>query len=173
MATVIAAALPERLAARDDGGARTWRSGAAGPGAELAAGNALLSLATLGVYSFWGRTRVRRYLWGPRASRRAVRVQRHGRRALPRRTDRLWLVILPGLRLGDGPRHHLVLGYPLDAQGTPGSRIFSVLILFLLGLGRFRAVRYRLSRTSWRGIRGGLEGQGWAYAGAAFGHMLL
>ena len=44
---------------------RTWRSrrGRAGYGAS-AAGNALLSLATLGVYSFWGRTRVRRYLWG-------------------------------------------------------------------------------------------------------------
>ena len=34
-----------------------------GPLARIIVSNALLSLVTLGVYRFWGKTRLRRYLW--------------------------------------------------------------------------------------------------------------
>jgi uncharacterized membrane protein YjgN (DUF898 family) len=39
--------------------------------------------------------------------------------------------------------------------------------LYLYGLARFRALRYRLSRTWWRGIRGGSDSQGFAYGVSA------
>ena len=42
------------------------------------------------------------------------------------------------------------------------------MFFFLIGVGIHRATRYRLSRTSWRGIRGGLEGSSWSYAWTHF-----
>ena len=42
--------------------------GARGDLAKIAITNAILTLATLGIYRFWGKTRVRRYLWGRSAS---------------------------------------------------------------------------------------------------------
>ena len=44
-------------------GRRLEYDGARGPVAKIAVSNALLTLVTLGVYRFWGKTRVRRYLW--------------------------------------------------------------------------------------------------------------
>lgn len=64
MATTIAAALPERLAVETDAAGDIRSEARSGRVWALAAGNALLSVVTLGIYSFWGRARVRRYLWG-------------------------------------------------------------------------------------------------------------
>src|SRR5690606_37214255 len=36
-------------------------------------------------------------------------------------------------------------------------------ILYLTGLARYRALRYRLSRTYWHGIRGGSDDPGFSY----------
>jgi uncharacterized membrane protein YjgN (DUF898 family) len=36
-------------------------------------------------------------------------------------------------------------------------------VAFLAGVGRYRALRYRLSRTRWQGIGGTLTERGWAY----------
>src|SRR3546814_12588722 len=38
-----------------------------------------------------------------------------------------------------------------------------VTIFYMVGLARFRALRYRLSRTWWHGIRGGSDDQGFGY----------
>jgi uncharacterized membrane protein YjgN (DUF898 family) len=48
--------------------------------------------------------------------------------------------------------------------------------LFLVAFGQFaifRARRYRLHRTVWRGVRFGMEGSGWSYAARAMGWGLL
>jgi uncharacterized membrane protein YjgN (DUF898 family) len=60
--------------------------------------------------------------------------------------------------------------------------LFTGTLLYIVGLARFRALRYRLSRTRWHGIRGGSDdkglGYGWSYVwksalgGGAFGLML-
>src|SRR3546814_9040766 len=36
-------------------------------------------------------------------------------------------------------------------------------LLYIVGLAIFRALRYRLGRTYWHGIRGGSDDQGFAY----------
>ena len=53
-------------------------------------------------------------------------------------------------------------------QGQPllaGIIIFAMImfVFYLTGLAYFRALRYRLSRTYWRGIRGGSDDEGFAY----------
>ena len=42
---------------------------------------------------------------------------------------------------------------------------FYALVFLLIGVAIFRALRYRLSRTFWHGIRGGSDEQGFAFAG--------
>ncbi len=41
------------------------------------------------------------------------------------------------------------------------------------GVAIYRAQRYRLPRTTWRGIRGGLDGDGWDYAWTYFWTTIL
>ena len=56
-----------------------------------------------------------------------------------------------------------------------GAAQLFVLLLFLLltGMAVYRARRYRLSRTYWRGIRGTLVGSSWKYSLVYFGSLIL
>jgi uncharacterized membrane protein YjgN (DUF898 family) len=47
-----------------------------------------------------------------------------------------------------------------------------VAFFYLLMVGRYMALRYRLSRSRWRGIRGGLTGSPWKYGIAGFAWTL-
>jgi uncharacterized membrane protein YjgN (DUF898 family) len=51
--------------------------------------------------------------------------------------------------------------------------IFYVAIFYLLGVGIYRANRYRMSRTRWRGIVGGVDGNSFAYGWTYFWTLLL
>lgn len=128
----------------------------------IAATNALLTLVTLGIYRFWAIRREREYLWA-----------------------RTWLLddwlewtgtgkelfigfLFAALLLG-GPL--LVLQFGIQAllfRGHEGAAIGVTVVTllffnFAVGVARFRALRYRLNRTYWKGIRGGSDEPGWAY----------
>ena len=51
--------------------------------------------------------------------------------------------------------------------------LFYIGLIYLGGFARFRALRYRLSRTYWRGIRGGSDEPGWNYGGEYLGRLAL
>ena len=51
--------------------------------------------------------------------------------------------------------------------------VYLVIVLFLIGAAIFRARRYRLSRTLWRGIRGAQTGATMTFAGKYLGYLLL
>ena len=51
--------------------------------------------------------------------------------------------------------------------------LFYVAIFYLSGVAGFRALRYRLSRTWWRGIRGGSDEPGRNYGGEYLGRVAL
>jgi hypothetical protein len=51
--------------------------------------------------------------------------------------------------------------------------LFEIGIIYLGGFARFRALRYRLSRTYWHGIRGGSDDPGWNYGGEYLGRYAL
>jgi uncharacterized membrane protein YjgN (DUF898 family) len=75
------------------------------------------------------------------------------------------LVILGvAISLWFGPQHPLV--GVLQFAGI-------TLVLLLTGMAIYRARRYRLSRTLWRGIRGTLVGSAWTYSLIYFGSLLL
>jgi uncharacterized membrane protein YjgN (DUF898 family) len=48
--------------------------------------------------------------------------------------------------------------------------LFALVVLYLVFVARYAAQRYRLTRTLWRGIRGGMTGSAWAWG---FKAMLL
>lgn len=130
--------------------------------APIALTNLLLIIVTLGIYRFWAKTRERRYLWS--------------------RTDFIgdpleWTGTGKELFIGF-VMAILIFGVPLFVmqlviQGlifrgqiwlvVLVGFLFPFALLFVMGMARFRALRYRLSRTHWHGIRGGCDQKGLAY----------
>ncbi|GLK78164.1 membrane protein [Methylopila jiangsuensis] len=128
----------------------------------------LLTLLTLGVYRFWYQTDVRRFLWSRTA------IEGDGLEYTGRGLE-LFLGFLIALAV-------LIPAYVIIAllsfAGGPILQVaaqfaFSLAIVFLAQYALYRARRYRLSRTLWRGVRLGQTGSGWAYAGRCFGWGLL
>lgn len=134
-----------------------WRSFA-----PIAFSNLLLSIVTLGIYLFWARARERRFLW---ANTRFIdeRLEWTGTGL------ELFIGYVIAFFLLAVPVGAAQFGIQaLSLQGYPG--IAALLLLFiyvavtyLAGVAIFRALRYRLSRTFWHGIRGGSNDQGLAF----------
>ena len=140
------------------------------PLAKIVLSIALLTLATLGVYRFWGKTRVRRYLWS-RVSFLGDRVEYTGtgRELLLGFVAAIIVLALLagalfGIQLAIDSGHPYFVAVQSVAQIT-----YFIVILFLVYVAQFRARRYRLSRTEWRGIRLAQDGSSWRYALLAFG----
>lgn len=129
----------------------------------------VLMLLTLGWSRFWGRTRLRRYLW----SHLAVLGDRfeyrgHGRELLigfllallliAAWAGLMWLVWI-----------HVFHERPVATFGAFDIFSLSVaLIGFPLAfVGHYAGLRYRLSRTRWRGVRCWLVGSAWRYGASA------
>ena len=132
--------------------------------------NVCLTLITLGVYHFWGKAKIRRYLFSHTAFG-SDRFAYHGTgKELSQGFLKAMLVFgLPYVSLGAA---HSVLDLPrwvdLLSQALAG------LVLFLyVPIATVNARRYRCARTSWRGIRFSFRGRtteflklyarGWAF----------
>ncbi|SFK00994.1 Uncharacterized membrane protein YjgN, DUF898 family [Sphingomonas sp. NFR04] len=133
--------------------------------APIAFTNLLLTIVTLGVYNFWGRARTRRYLWSQtRFIDDRLEWTGTGRELM------LGYVVVMALVFAPVAGLNLLIG-ALAMRGTSSGAaaaglLFLLLYLFLFMLGGvaiFRALRYRLSRTFWHGIRGGSDDQGFRY----------
>jgi uncharacterized membrane protein YjgN (DUF898 family) len=138
----------------------------------IAATNVALIIVTLGVYRFWATARQRRYLWS--------------------RTH-----IVDDCLEWTGSGKEMFLGFlmviafllpfflfiqflfpALIARGKEAAAggvmfLFYIGFFYLAGVARFRALRYRLSRTWWHGIRGGSDNPGWNYGGEYLGRQAL
>lgn len=135
-----------------------------GPLARIVVSNALLSLVTLGLYRFWGKTRLRRYLWS-HVVVDGERLEYTGRamELLLGFLVAITVLLLLGL-VG------VAISLAVDPATPPGAIILpasgvvqTVLFLFLVQFAIFRARRYRMSRTQWRGIRGAQSGSAVTY----------
>ncbi|HJQ55632.1 MAG TPA: DUF898 family protein [Vineibacter sp.] len=131
----------------------------------------LLTLLTLGVYRFWGRTRVRRYLWS-HISAFGDRFEYRGRGI------ELLLGFLAGigfLAMVGGALLGVIWLFARDSLLTEigADDVLTWLLLLaawpLLAVGRYAGLRYKLTRTRWRGIRSGLTGSAWKFGGISVG----
>jgi uncharacterized membrane protein YjgN (DUF898 family) len=138
-------------------------AGASGPMIRLALVNILLSIATLSIWRFWGRTKVRRLLWGgTTAWGDPVEYVGTGKELFTGFLLALLVIYLPLGVLWTWAQT-LVVGQ--DPMGAVMISVLYPLTMFLISMGLFRARRYQLSRTVWRGIRGGQTGSALVYAG--------
>ena len=121
--------------------------------------NILLTLATFGVYRFWGRVKVRRFLLS-QTSFEGDRFAYHGT------GKELLLGFIKALLFVGLPISALSLAARLSGDRTIHivTQIFTSLLVFLfIPVAMVGARRYRLSRTSWRGIRFSFRGRAWTF----------
>jgi uncharacterized membrane protein YjgN (DUF898 family) len=132
----------------------------------LSLSNFGLQLATLGVYIFWAKTEARRRVWSAvRIDGEPLSYSGTGKEMALGLALVLAVVSIPVSLLGLAV--YLVLGTtPEVIIGYQAA--LAVGLLFVSGLAVYRMQRYRLSRTSWRGIRFALAGSSLTYAWAYF-----
>lgn len=135
----------------------TWREYA-----PIAFTNLLLTIVTLGFYRFWATTRTRRYLWS-RTRFIDDQLEWTGTGIELFKGFLMVLVLLGGpFLLAQLAMPALIMRGMGAVAGLMGFASI-VLVFYLVGVARFRALRYRLSRTYWHGIRGGSDDGGWKY----------
>ncbi len=124
--------------------------------------NIVLSILTLTFYRFWAKTRIRRMLWaGTVVEGDRPEYTGTGLELLIGFVIVVVVVLVPLAGFKLAVDSYIGMENPLLA-GAITSPLY-LLILYLIGVATYRAQRYRLSRTRWRGIRPALDGSSWLY----------
>ncbi len=133
--------------------------------------NFFLRILTLGIYDFWGRTEVRKRIWSAvRLNDEPLIYTGTGMELFLGFLIVFGIFLLPlmlatvGVILYFGPESPYIAVFQL---------VVSVVVFFLIGIAIYRAQRYRLARTHWRGIRGGLFGSSLNYGWTFFWTAML
>ena len=132
--------------------------------------NAVLTFLTVGIYRFWARAALRRYWWG------SIVIAGD-----PLEYTGTGLELFVGFLMFLGIMLPFGLVYGLTALLAASNpltggllRLVEVfLFLMLIQIVTFRARRYRLSRTLWRGVRASQGGSSWEYLLLVFKWTLL
>ena len=130
--------------------------------------NLLLGIITLTIYRFWGKTNLRRYAWS-HTTLQGQRFEYTGR------GGELFVgfLIVAGAYLVFFIAM-TILGFVLGDAFVQVTPIFLlVLVGYLIFVAQYAAQNYRLTRTLWSGIRGGMTGSAWKYGVKAFLFTLL
>lgn len=134
----------------------------------IAVTNLLLTVVTLGIYRFWAKARERRYLWS-----RTRLIDDH--LEWTGTGGEMFVGFLMAMGVLIGCMAVIFGGAALlgDWFLFVGMIAFYVFLLWAIGFAQFRALRYRLSRSWWRGIRGGSDDNGVGYGWTALGNNFV
>ena len=128
---------------------------------------AALQLVTFGFYRFWLATDIRRHLWS--------HSMIDGENAEYTGTGRELLIgflfalaILVPIYLV-----YFLIGIEAERVQAFASVPLGLFMVLFASFAAYRARRYRLTRTVWRGVRFWMQGSGWKFAFIAFGWMIL
>ena len=142
-------------------------SGDRGEFFRLVRNGAALELITFGFYRFWLATDIRRHLWSHTSlDGDAPEYTGRGRELLIGFLFALAILV---------PIYLAYFVVTIEAERYKAFASIPLFLFFYL-FGQFaiyRARRYRLTRTVWRGVRFWMDGSGWAYAVRAAGWALL
>jgi uncharacterized membrane protein YjgN (DUF898 family) len=137
---------------------------------QLSIVNFLLRLFTLGLYNFWGKTELRARLWsGVRINGEPLAYNGTGWELFVGFAVAMLYIVVP---YGSFFAAQLYFG-PTSPASIAVAYVFFLVIGWMWNVAFYRARRFRLTRTSWRGIRGDLTGSGSAYAWTAIWTMLI
>lgn len=123
--------------------------------------NLVLQILTLGIFRFWARTRERRFLWS-HVSLGEDRLEYTGK-GLELFLGFLIAMVVLFPVVGIYQILSLAAGSSMAGQ-IAVNLVYMTSLMFLIHLAVYRARRYRLTRTLWRGIRGTLTGSPVRYA---------
>src|SRR6056297_4057998 len=146
----------------------------------LAFKTALLTALTLGIYRFWAKTRIRKYIWSSVVGEGdAFEYTGTG---LEKFIGFLMAIVILAVYLGIVQMILFYFGLTLFSEpSTQAEMIAQMLAIYitffavvpLIFFAQYRARRYKLARSRWRGVRFGMENGAWGYALRAIGHWLL
>jgi len=146
-------------------------AGRAGPLFGLSFKTLLLTVLTLGIYRFWMKTRMRRYYWSS-VQPGGAPLEYTGT-GLEKLLGFLIAVVFLAIYLGLVNVALSFIGLSFF-QGNPFALNLSLLaVVPLIFYARYRARRYILSRTTWRGLRFGADQAAWKYMLSALGHTFI
>ena len=118
--------------------------------------NLLMNIITLGIYSFWGKTRLRRYIVGS-FSLRGDRFEYTGT------GKELFFGFLKAVPLFLGIYAPFMIA-ALIAPDAAWPAVLLVPVFYVIPVALYTALRYRMNRLQWRGIRFHLKGSSLPYA---------
>jgi uncharacterized membrane protein YjgN (DUF898 family) len=132
--------------------------------------NFLLSVITLGFYRFWAKTNVRKHIWSSvHLNGEPLEYTGTGMELFKGFLMVFLLFILPyGVALTAAT---LIQG-PESPVAVMLQVVFFLVIYVLWGFAVYKARKYQLSRTNWRGIRGTLVGSAMIYSLLYFGSLM-
>ncbi|WP_424940989.1 DUF898 family protein [Aliiroseovarius sp. S253] len=146
-------------------------AGEKGPVFWLALRTSILTVLTLGFYRFWAKTRLRRYYWS--AIRPGDAPLEYVGDPLEKLLGFLVAVVFMAFYIGVV---NLILMYFSFALLNANYAAYGLSFLGLTPIiffAQYRARRYILARTRWRGIRFGLEPGAWGYSWRSMIHWTL
>lgn len=154
--------------------------GKAGPLFRLHLKTAALTLLTLGIYRFWAKTRIRKYIWSA-TSGDGDSFEYTGT-GLEKFLGFLIAVVVLAVYLGLFQLFLTFFGLSLLSEADSDADIAAqvvvsnlslLAVLPLLFFAQYRARRYRMARTRWRGVRFGMDNAAGGYVWRALGHLAL
>lgn len=141
---------------------------------------ALLTLVTLGIYRFWAKTRLRKYVWSA-VSGDDDSFEYTGT-GLEKFLGFLVAIVILAIYLGFVQMILFYFGLNLMNEPTSEAEVLAQLaavyitffaVLPLLLFAQYRARRYKLARSRWRGLRFGMDNGAWGFAWRGLGYYLL
>ena len=146
----------------------------------LAFKTALLTTVTVGIYRFWAKTRIRKYIWSSVVG--DGDAFEYTGTGLEKFLGFLMAMVILAVYLGVVQMILFYFGLTLFSEPANTAEMIAQTLAFyitflavvpLIFFATYRARRYKMARSRWRGVRFGMESGAWGYALRAMGHWLL
>lgn len=137
----------------------------------LALRTTLLTIVTLGIYRFWMKTRLRRWYWS--AVRPGGLPLEYAGEPLEKLLGFLIAVVVMAFYIGIVNLLLMFVSFSLLNSAAAAYIVSFLGVLPIVFFARYRARRYIVARTRWRGIRFGVEKGAWGYAWRCILHWIV
>ncbi len=136
----------------------------------LALKSSILTVLTLGFYRFWMKTRLRRFYWS--AIRPGGVPLEYTGTGVEKLMGFLIAVVFMAFYIGIFNLLLMYVSFSLLNDNFAAYAMSFIGIIPIYFYAQYRARRYILARTRWRGLRFGIDPAAWAYAWRALLHWL-